>query len=80
MNPLLIFLIVLVIVAFAGFFMWGLKKAIFLVVNGFIGFFALYAVQVFLLKDLVITIWKAIIVGVFGVIGFIVVLIAHFLF
>ncbi|MDD9953085.1 MAG: hypothetical protein OXR66_02010 [Candidatus Woesearchaeota archaeon] len=80
MNLFLIFLIVLAIVAVAGFFMWGMKKAIWLVVNSIIGYFALYAVQLLLLKDLVITLWKAIVVGIFGLLGFIVVLIAHFVF
>jgi len=72
-----LFIIVLIIVALAGFFFWGLKHAVMLAINSVIGFFALYAVQAFLIPTLVISFWSVLFVAIGGLIGLILVLLLH---
>jgi hypothetical protein len=55
----------------------GINLAIALAINSVIGFFALYAVQLFLLPSLVINIWSVAIVAILGLAGFILVLLLH---
>lgn len=77
----LIFIVVLVVVMCVlavGFFLWGLKKAIKLLINSAIGFFALWLTKVILIKTLVINIWSVLIVAIGGIIGYFVVIILHF--
>ncbi len=72
-----LFIIALIIVAVVGFFFWGLKHAIALAVNSVLGFFALYAVQAFMIPTLVINFWSVLFVAIGGLIGLIIVLLLH---
>lgn len=74
-----LFLLVVAVVILAALFFWGLKHAIVLALNSIIGFFALYAVKAFFLQDLVLNFWSVILVAIFGIFGFIIVLLLHFL-
>lgn len=74
-----LFLLVLAVIVMAALFFWGLKHAIILAVNSVIGFFALYAVKAYLLPALVINFWSVILTAVFGIFGFIIVLLLHLL-
>jgi len=73
----LLFLGITVVVVLASLFFWGLKHAIALAINSVIGFFALYAVQAFLLPSLVINAWSVALVAVLGLIGLLLVLFLH---
>jgi len=72
-----VFVVVTIIVALFAFFMWGLHYAIALAINSVIGFFALYAIKAFVWPELIISIWKIIIVAIGGIVGFAVVLMLH---
>ncbi len=72
-----IFLIVVALIATFAFFMWGFKHAIMLAVNSVIGFFALYAVQAWLLPTLVINIWSVLLVALLGIVGLALVVVLH---
>ena len=73
-----IFIIVLIIIFLVALFAWGMKYAIAFALNRIIGFFALYAMKSLgFFPDLAINIWSVILVAIFGLIGFIFVLIMH---
>jgi hypothetical protein len=57
----------------------GINYAIALALNSVIGFFALYAVTVFVpyFNDFVINIWSVVIIALFGLLGFVAVLALH---
>lgn len=57
---------------------WLFKRAIALVINSVIGFFALFFASVFL-PSLAINFWSVIIVAIGGIFGFIAVLALHLL-
>ena len=76
---IVMFVVFALIVIFAALFLWGAKYAFVLGINSIIGFFALYAVKAWLLPSLVINFWSVIVVAIFGIIGFIVVLVLHLL-
>lgn len=77
---LAIFGIVLVtILVFIAFLVIGLKAAIKLLINSLIGFFALWITKVFVLNELVINIWSVLLTAIFGIIGYILVLVLHIL-
>ncbi|HIH23885.1 TPA: hypothetical protein HA251_02520 [Candidatus Woesearchaeota archaeon] len=68
----------IVVIMFVGaLLMKGLNYAIAIALNSIIGFFALYAVQVFWLQTLIINIWSIIIVAILGLLGLIAVLVLH---
>jgi hypothetical protein len=71
------FIILLLIISVIAFFIWGIKHAIVLAINSVIGFFALYAIQAFWRPDLVINFWSVGLVAIFGIFGFLFVLILH---
>ena len=56
-----------------------LKNVLMLIVNSIIGFFALYAVQAWVIPDLQINFWSVIITAIGGLIGLIVVVGSHLL-
>ena len=74
-------ILLLVVIAFLliGIFWWGLKYGIILALNSVIGFFALYAIQAWLRPSLVINWVSVLITAIFGIFGFLFVLIVHFL-
>lgn len=72
-----LFVLIVLAVALAAFFFWGLKHALLLAMNSVIGFFALYAVKAWLLPGLIINFWSVILVALLGLAGFILVLILH---
>lgn len=74
-----ILIIIVAIILVLGFFWWGIKRALFLAINSVIGFFALYAVNVYWLKELVINFWSVIITAILGIFGLIGVIILHLL-
>ena len=68
----------IVVIMFVGaLLMKGLNYAIAIALNSIIGFFALYAFQVFWLQTLIINIWSIIIVAILGLLGLIAVLVLH---
>lgn len=71
------FIGIVVIMFIGALLMKGLNYAIAIALNSVIGFFALYAVQVFWLQTLLINIWSIIIVAILGLLGLIAVLILH---
>lgn len=71
--------VVVMIVVAIVFLLWGLKKALGLLLNSLIGFFALWVTQKLILPDLIINIWSVLITAVFGIVGYISVIILHFL-
>jgi hypothetical protein len=79
LGLLALFIVIVVIFFLMALFFWGLKYAIAYAINAVIGFFALYAIQAFLWPDLVINFWSVAIVAVFGLAGFIVVLLLHWI-
>jgi hypothetical protein len=68
--------IVIVIVALLFYF---LKSAVTLAINSVIGFFALFAVNIFLADPIPINFWTIIIIAIGGIFGFIIELVLHFL-
>lgn len=74
-----LFIVILVVIVGIAFFVWGLKHAIMLAVNSVIGFFALYAIQAFVWPELIINWVSILFVAIGGIIGFILVLLFHFL-
>ena len=72
-------IIIVSIIAFAVFLIWGLKAATRLLINSLIGFFALWVTKVFVLPGLVINFWSVIITAIFGIVGFLAVLALHLL-
>jgi len=74
---LTILIIIVAIILILGFFWWGIKRALFLAINSVIGFFALYAVQAWWLKDLVINFWSVILTAILGLLGLITVVVLH---
>jgi len=77
LSLIVIFLIILAVLVIGAFFWWGLKHAILLAVNSVIGFFALYAVQAWMIESLVINVWSVLFVAIFGIIGLFLVLLLH---
>lgn len=71
------FIGIVVIMFIGALLMKGLNYAIAIALNSVIGFFALYAVQVFWLQTLIINIWSIIIVAILGLLGLIAVLVLH---
>lgn len=71
------FIGIVAIVFIVALLMKGINIAIALALNSVIGFFALYAVQLFLLQNLVINIWSIAVVAILGLPGFILVLLLH---
>lgn len=67
---------VTIFVAFIAFLIWGLQLAIKLALNSLIGFFALYAVQL-VAPSVVINFWSVILTALFGIFGFILVVLLH---
>jgi hypothetical protein len=72
-----VFLVLVLIFFLVALFMWGLKYAIAYAINAVIGFFALYAIQAFVAPSLVINIWSVSLVAIFGLLGFLIVLLLH---
>lgn len=75
---ILILVAVVIIFLLIGFFWWGVKKGLMLALNGVIGFFALHAVQVWWLHELKTGVLSTLITALFGIFGFLLVLILHF--
>lgn len=73
----LLFLLLLAVITIAALFFWGLKYAIALALNGIIGFFALYAVKVWLLPELIINVWSVLFVAIGGLLGMAIVMVLH---
>jgi hypothetical protein len=68
---------VLIIATLATIF-WTFHHAIPLMLNSIIGFFALFAVQAYVMSDLIINIWNVILVALAGLPGFLIVIALHF--
>ncbi len=75
---ILILVLVVALIFVTGIFWWGFKRAVMLALNSIIGFFALYAVQLWR-TELVINLWSVLITAILGIFGFIIVLVLHFL-
>jgi hypothetical protein len=76
----LIVVIAVVVLFFFGFLFWGIKHAILLALNSLVGYFALYAIQAWrVVPTIVINTWSVLLTAIFGIIGFLFVLILHFL-
>ncbi len=73
----LVFVGIVALIFIFTLLMKGLNLAITLALNSAIGFFALYAIQLFWLQNLLINIWSVAIVATLGLVGFIIVLILH---
>ena len=73
----LLFLGVAILVAVLAFFFSGVKHALALALNSVIGYFALYAVQVYAPDTLVLHTWSVLLVAFFGIMGFALVLFLH---
>ena len=78
-SLIVLFLIILLVFFFIALFVWGLKYAIAYAINAVIGFFALYAIKAFLAPELIINFWSVALVAVFGIIGFVIVLVLHWI-
>lgn len=76
---ILVFLAIVLIIFLIALFFWGLKYAIAYAINAVIGFFALYAIKTFIFPELAINFWSIALVAVFGLGGFIVVLLLHWI-
>lgn len=74
---LLIFLLIVAAVFVIALFFWGIKHALALAMNSIIGFFALYAVQAWILSNLVIGFFSVLLVALFGIVGLIFVVTLH---
>lgn len=74
---ILIGLVIIAIIAGIVFIIWGLKHAVRLAINSLIGFFALWLVHATILTSLVINLWSVLLVAIFGIFGFIAVLLLH---
>ncbi len=72
-------LVLVTALVFIAFLVMGLKFAIKLLLNSLIGFFALWVTKVFVLNGLVINIWSVLLTAVFGIVGYIIVLVLHIL-
>jgi hypothetical protein len=80
LSLIALFLIIVAVIFLSALFFWGLKHAIALAINSVIGFFALYFMVAFeIFPDLVINWLSVIIVAIFGLLGFIVVLLLHWI-
>lgn len=77
----LIFILIAVValIFLGGFLWWGFKKSLVLAMNSVIGFFALYAVNIFINSEKLITIWSVLLTAIFGIFGFVAILILHFI-
>ncbi len=75
----LILILVAVVALFliGGLLWWGLKKAVVLALNSVVGFFALYAVQAWIMPSLVINVWSVLLTAIFGIVGFVAVILLH---
>jgi len=60
-----------------AFFIWGIKLAFMIALNSLVGFFALYAIQAFLIPSILINWWSVLLVALLGIFGFAAVLILH---
>jgi hypothetical protein len=76
-----VILVIAVVVLFLiGLLFWGIKHAILLALNSLVGYFALYAIQAWqVLPTLVINAWSVLLTAIFGIIGFLFVIILHVL-
>jgi hypothetical protein len=72
-----LFVGILVVLFLVALFVWGMKYAIAFAINSIIGYFALYAVQEFMIPTLVINLWSVGLVAIAGIFGFIIVLALH---
>lgn len=72
-------IVLVTVLVFIAFLVIGLKAAIKLLINSLIGFFALWITKVFVLNALVINIWSVLLTAIFGIIGYIIVLVLHIL-
>lgn len=61
-----------------AFLLWGLKAALKLLFNSLIGFFALWITKAIFLSELVINLWSILLTAFFGIVGFVLVIIGHF--
>lgn len=64
---------VIILFLIFGIIFWTVKHALWLALNSVLGFFALYAVQAWLMPDLLINVWSVLLVSVFGIFGLILV-------
>lgn len=76
---MIIAVVVVIIVILGAFLIWGLRRAVKLLINSLIGFFALWITKNLFLPELVINLWSILLTAFFGILGFFLVLIGHFL-
>ncbi|RME52904.1 sigmaK-factor processing regulatory BofA [Candidatus Woesearchaeota archaeon] len=72
-----VILSIVVAVLFAFGLWWLLKKSIIIALNAIIGFFALFALKIFLIPALTINVWSVLIVTIGGLFGLALVLLLH---
>jgi len=72
-------LMLLVVISIIIVIFMVLKNVFILILNSVIGFFALYAVQAWVMPSLEINFWSVMITAIGGIIGFIVVVGSHLL-
>ena len=70
--------IVLMVFILGVFLILGIKKALELLFNSIIGFFALWLTKTLFLPTLVINLWSVLITAIFGIVGFVIVVVLHF--
>jgi len=71
--------ILIIVVLFIGFIFKFLRKIIYLVINSIIGLLALFGYNMLFTQNVAVNIWTMFIVGLGGSVGFIIVLVFHYL-